>query len=182
MVERVLDAWHALVEERGYGAVTLSDVAARVGLSRSALYRYVPDKVALLQMLIDRSVSRFLDDLRDGLEEAPDATAQLEMFVRSQLRYFSSQRILGHDMSTVLTADQHAEVMVHLAPIRDLMREIVTRGMASGEFRPMDVEMATGMVFSVVGAHQMPLARGEADLGRVSDETVEFVLGALRVR
>ena len=181
MMSRVLDAWHDLLEERGYGEVTLADVATRVGLSRSSLYRYVPDKVTLLQLLIDRSVVGFMSGLRVGLVEAPDASTKLEFFVRSQLRYFSSQRLLGHDMSTVLSAEQHAEVMVHLAPIRDLLRAIVAEGIDRGEFRALDVELTSGMVFSVIGAHQMPLARGDVSLEEVSDETVAFLLGAVGV-
>jgi AcrR family transcriptional regulator len=44
----VADAAVRLFLERGYQAVTLADIAAEVGLARSSLYRYVPDKAHLL--------------------------------------------------------------------------------------------------------------------------------------
>lgn len=44
----VLDAAVRLFTERGYREVGLADIAAEVGLARSSLYRYVPDKAHLL--------------------------------------------------------------------------------------------------------------------------------------
>lgn len=172
---RVLEAWHDLLAERGYGAVTLADVAARAGMSRSSLYRYVPDKVTLLQLLIDREVDRFLRDLAAGLAAAAGASERLEVFVGEQLRYFSRQQLMGHDMSTALTSAQHASVMEHLAPVKDLLVELLAEGVRTGEFRPVDVPVTAELVFAVIGAHQMPLARGEVDLDVVLPETVRFV-------
>ncbi len=46
--QAVFDAAIGLFVARGYGAVTLSDIAAEVGLARNSLYRYFPDKAAIL--------------------------------------------------------------------------------------------------------------------------------------
>ena len=46
--QAVFDAAISLFTERGYGAVTLADIAAEVGLARNSLYRYFPDKAAIL--------------------------------------------------------------------------------------------------------------------------------------
>lgn len=46
--QAVFDAAIALFTDRGYGAVTLADIAAEVGLARNSLYRYFPDKAAIL--------------------------------------------------------------------------------------------------------------------------------------
>jgi AcrR family transcriptional regulator len=52
----VLDAAVRLFVERGYREVSLADVAAEVGLARSSLYRYVPDKAHLLVQWYRREV------------------------------------------------------------------------------------------------------------------------------
>ena len=44
----VFDAAIALFSERGYGAVTLADIAKEVGLARNSLYRYFPTKASIL--------------------------------------------------------------------------------------------------------------------------------------
>lgn len=46
--QAVFDAAIALFVERGYAAVTLADIAAKVGLARNSLYRYFPDKASIL--------------------------------------------------------------------------------------------------------------------------------------
>jgi AcrR family transcriptional regulator len=46
--QAVFDAAIGLFVERGYGAVTLADIAAQVGLARNSLYRYFPDKASIL--------------------------------------------------------------------------------------------------------------------------------------
>ena len=46
--QAVFDAAISLFVERGYAAVSLGDIAAKVGLARNSLYRYFPDKSAIL--------------------------------------------------------------------------------------------------------------------------------------
>ncbi|MBX3284657.1 MAG: TetR/AcrR family transcriptional regulator [Actinobacteria bacterium] len=46
--QAVFDAAIGLFAERGYAAVMLADIAAEVGLARNSLYRYFPDKAAIL--------------------------------------------------------------------------------------------------------------------------------------
>ncbi len=179
VLARVLDAWHDLLAERGYGAVTLAEVARRAGLSRSALYRYAPDKLTLFQLLIDREVDQFLSGLTAALDAAPSAAARLDLYVRSQLVYFAGQQVMGYDMSTVFTAEQHASVMVHLAPIRRRLFEILEEGIETGEFRPLDLDVTGSLVFAVLASHQMALARGDVTVEEIAEETVAFVMGAV---
>ncbi len=44
----MFDAAIRLFVERGYASVSLSDIAAEVGLARNSLYRYFPDKASIL--------------------------------------------------------------------------------------------------------------------------------------
>jgi AcrR family transcriptional regulator len=59
--EDVLDATLALAEERGLDAVSMREVARRLGVTPMALYRHVGDK----QGLLDGLVERLLDELPD---------------------------------------------------------------------------------------------------------------------
>ncbi|GAB3311748.1 TetR family transcriptional regulator [Epidermidibacterium keratini] len=53
----ILEAATALFRDRGYGAVSLADVAAAVDVTPPALYRHVKDKQELLGLCLDRAVS-----------------------------------------------------------------------------------------------------------------------------
>ena len=45
---KIFAALRALLYERGYDSLTLADIAEAAGMSRTAMYHYVPDKESLL--------------------------------------------------------------------------------------------------------------------------------------
>jgi len=54
-VDEVIDAATALADEEGIGAASLPRVAARIGVSTNALYRYVRSKDELIVLVADRA-------------------------------------------------------------------------------------------------------------------------------
>lgn len=69
--QSLLDAAGELLDAGGPEAVTLREVGARTGVSRSAPYRHFADKEALLTVLATNAVSR-LGDTLDGLTKSED--------------------------------------------------------------------------------------------------------------
>ena len=59
---RLYEAAIALIGERGYEAATLRDVAARAGVSPALLYRYFPNKRAVVLALYDELSERFAQE------------------------------------------------------------------------------------------------------------------------
>lgn len=88
-VDRLLDAAAEVVDEVGIERITTAMVAERAGASIGTVYRYFPDRIALLQALRDRTVARFrvrvIDELHrdrprawwDGVDSAVAALAEL---------------------------------------------------------------------------------------------------------
>ena len=68
----LLDAAGALLDIGGVGAVTLREVGARAGVSRSAAYRHFVDKDALLTVLATNALSE-LGDALDVLAASDDS-------------------------------------------------------------------------------------------------------------
>ncbi|MGF1664058.1 MAG: TetR/AcrR family transcriptional regulator [Kineosporiaceae bacterium] len=56
-VSAVLDAAEALVTEHGLAPVTMTDIAGRAGMSLPALYRYFPDRAAVVRALALRAMA-----------------------------------------------------------------------------------------------------------------------------
>ena len=69
--ESLLNAAGALLDAGGPEAVTLREVGARTGVSRSAPYRHFADKEALLTVLATNALSR-LGDTLEGLTTSAD--------------------------------------------------------------------------------------------------------------
>lgn len=83
-VERVLDATTALIEAHGVDAVAISDIAARSGVTPASIYRYFPDKIAIIATLAERHsahsracVEAGFDTVRSPDDLVPAAQAML---------------------------------------------------------------------------------------------------------
>ena len=64
----LLDAAAALVDEIGFERLTTAMVAERAGASIGTVYRYFPDRIALLQALAARNLDRVLTRASDEID------------------------------------------------------------------------------------------------------------------
>jgi AcrR family transcriptional regulator len=63
-LEALLDAAASVVEELGYERLTTAMVAERAGASIGTVYRYFPDRIAVLQALAARNLDHVLERIR----------------------------------------------------------------------------------------------------------------------
>lgn len=83
--EAAVDAFLALVAERGYGAVSLRDVAAACGLGLAEFHRRFPDKPALVAGYLARVDGEVLAGSVSA--DDPDETARDRLFDVMMRRY-----------------------------------------------------------------------------------------------
>jgi AcrR family transcriptional regulator len=87
----ILDAAKQLFVEEGYAATTIRRIAAKLGVSSTALYVYFPDKDAILVEICDATFAGLiaeLDEVRRDATDPLDALAKsLERYVRFGLRH-----------------------------------------------------------------------------------------------
>ncbi|RLK61202.1 TetR family transcriptional regulator [Actinokineospora cianjurensis] len=60
-IERILDAAARVVAGKGYAATTTADIAKAATVSIGSVYRYFPDKTAVMRAVVDRNTRRFRD-------------------------------------------------------------------------------------------------------------------------
>ena len=124
--EALLNAAGALLDAGGPEAVTLREVGARTGVSRSAPYRHFADKEALLTVLATNAVNE-LGDTLDGLASSDDPPEQsLRTALLSLISIGRDRPHLYRLMFTTPTSDPTTAI---LAAERtwDLFIEIVAR-------------------------------------------------------
>jgi AcrR family transcriptional regulator len=72
-IDTLLDAAAAVVDDTGFDRLTTAMVSERAGASIGTVYRYFPDRIALLQGLRDRAVQRYrvavIQSIRDEKPE-----------------------------------------------------------------------------------------------------------------
>ncbi|HET6672816.1 MAG TPA: TetR/AcrR family transcriptional regulator [Agromyces sp.] len=66
-LDALLDAAAEIVEETGFERLTTQMVAERAGASIGTVYRYFPDRVAVLHALRERAIRRFRERVADEM-------------------------------------------------------------------------------------------------------------------
>ena len=77
--------------ERGYDATSMDDVAARLGVTKSAIYHHVPSKVDLLRMALDRALDALFAVTAEAGASTGPAIARLEYVVRGSVRVLTEE-------------------------------------------------------------------------------------------
>ncbi|MFD4768208.1 TetR/AcrR family transcriptional regulator [Streptomyces niveus] len=141
-----------LFAEKGYENTTLQDIAAAVGVSRTALYHYVTSKEELLAMLVEQ-MSLGLADTLAALGERTELTAEgklralTDTLVRQRAR--SPHQFRVHDQTeSVLSEPLRSR---HRQARRDVLAAlagVIEEGVDKGEFKPLDPRIAA---FGVLG-------------------------------
>lgn len=116
-VSELLDAAAAVIEETGYDAATMSDIAERAGASIGSLYQFFPNKLSITQALRNRYALQF-----------DDAWASLERQAASMSLERLSSRLIDSSVSFI---ESHPAFLALLdapgstrspAAIRDIFR------------------------------------------------------------
>lgn len=92
-VDRILAAARALIDVRG--TVTVSEVAAALGVTRPTVYRYFPTLDALLVATAFSAVAGFLDRLADDLGSITAPTEAVVEGIAYTLEQLPHDRYLG---------------------------------------------------------------------------------------
>ncbi len=176
--QRLFAALKQLIVDRGYDAITLADVAAEAGVGRTAVYNHFPDKESVLLAWAMDETERYLASLRAELETSDDPLEQLRIFIRMQMSEFATHHTRLAGVGTALSAEGRLAIRDHIAPMMQLLGDIVQRAIDAGRIPPQDAVKAVPMI-SVVTAVRFPVtAEGDA-LAEAIATVTEFVLHGL---
>ena len=144
----LLEAALALFVEKGFAATRAEEVAQRAGVSKGTLYLYYPSKEELLKAVIAHYLS---SRIAATAQEVRQIQGPMAPVLREMLVAWWQQTYAGPGSGTfkliiseVRNFPEIGEFYVRevVEPGHALVRTILQRGMASGEFRAVDLESA----------------------------------------
>lgn len=143
----IIDAARAAFIEHGFAATRTDDIAARAGVSKGLIYVYFPTKEALFEAVVRSNVLPIFDVAAAALASDPTtpASAQLRLVLEMIYRELvgtERRRILHLIISEGPRFPQLAE-FYHREVVskgRALLRTIIERGVARGEFKPTGLD------------------------------------------
>ena len=83
--ERLLDVSSLLFKTKGYRATDMGGIAAKMGLARSSLYRYYPNKDHILLACISRDMAPLLDAFAALTENYTDPNERVVAWLNLQI-------------------------------------------------------------------------------------------------
>ncbi|MGW0700065.1 TetR/AcrR family transcriptional regulator [Streptomyces sp. NPDC002867] len=165
--ERLLQATVELVDERGFEATTLGDIADRAGSARGLVSYYFPGKHQLLQSAVHRLMHRTLEAALEREPRTEDGRERLARAVDAILCLaVEHPRLMRTHMAGILQAEgfvQGPEQQQLAALLRDTVERYGSTDVDTDY--PLLRALLMGAVFAVLlpGA-PMPLARLRAEL------------------
>ncbi len=142
-----------LFVEKGFAATRAEEVAQRAGVSKGTLFLYFPSKDELFKAVVREHIAGTIKDAFGELQSFPGTSSELVLYLMIQWweRYGNTKAsgISKLMMSEAGNFPELAEFYQNevIIPGHRLIQMVIDRGIASGEFRQVDVEYA---VFSVL--------------------------------
>lgn len=163
-----------LFVDKGYAATRLDDVAARAGVSKGTLYLYFDSKEALFKAVVEEGIVPALAAGESVLaEHRGDSASLLKALLTGWWQLIGATRLAGIPKLVVAEARNFPEMAQYyydnvIVRGRALLREALRRGVASGEFRPLDVETCIDVVIApllmlAIWRHSFSVCGGSVD-------------------
>ncbi|HSR40859.1 MAG TPA: TetR/AcrR family transcriptional regulator [Longimicrobiales bacterium] len=147
----ILHAALQAVRERGYHATTLEDIAERLGVRKTALYHYFPDKDSILYACHRESLAELERLIDDSARCCEGPVERLEYLIREHVRVMTDT-LEGSPLAfevPALSEERRKEIVDGRDRYERLLRRLVADGVESGTLRDVDPKTA---VFAILGA------------------------------
>lgn len=181
---RIRAAALRLIARHGYGAVTMRQIAAEVGVQAGALYLYTPDKQALLYDLM----KGHMDELHAALAEVPrdpDPVRALDRFARFHVAFHLDRPdavFVAYMELRSLSPENFARIEASRRAYEDHLESILRDGVAAGLFALPDPRLATrALIAMLTGVTQWFRDGGRLDRAMVAELYAAMTLRAAGV-
>lgn len=174
-LDAILDGAATLFNEDGIGAVSLADVAKRVGIGRATLYHYVVDREDLVFQCFQRSCALDTERLAIAADEPSAVDGLLNYFRESVSDSVPTAVVtdLGY-----MSADGRSIIGKSIRRNHQAMIELISKGIKLGEIRPCDERVVAHALASMISHVQM--AHRWVDLSN-STLDIEALIESLRI-
>ena len=138
----ILDASLELISRRGIGALSMREVARRLGVTHGAPYHHFRDRSAILAALTEEGFQRLEQDLRAAAARSEDPRERFEALGRAYVAFAVSQTAYFRLMFRPELAGKrkHAGIERSSARAFGVLEEVVAQCQAAGYGRGIAAE------------------------------------------
>jgi AcrR family transcriptional regulator len=133
---RILDAAEQAIRQFGFRRASMNDVATMAGVSRGSVYRYYPDRDALVRAVLERMAQRFVASSTASVRRRRTLAAQVAeaaVFIRTHLDDAILTLTPAGEDDTLLAALLTTQIEGLLAEFVDFWQPFLVDASARGE-------------------------------------------------
>jgi AcrR family transcriptional regulator len=181
--DQLLEIATRLFKEKGYHNTSMQDLAEALGVQKASLYYYIESKDELLQRLLEHAISILGAQIDEFYAADLPPTGKLRQALENHAVtimdnlnlvsvYLNEHRNLPPErLEEALAVRKHYE---------QVLMQIVQDGIASGDFRPVDVKMAAlGLLGMLNWTHEWFSPAGELSSQEVATILADLALYGL---
>jgi AcrR family transcriptional regulator len=183
--QQLLEAAAVEFANKGYDGANVNHISKAAGFAKGTIYNYFPSKRALMLALIDEIAATHTDSILQQVEQEEDPVRRLERFFSAGFAFVEQHPTQAQVIINIMYGpDDEFKQQAYQAYDRLftlIIQDIVEAGVARGDFRPMDSDLATALIMAVYlgSCSQLdPEGRIWLDPGQV----VALILDGLRPR
>ncbi len=180
--EQILDTTLEIISEKGLAGVNTSEIAQRVGIVPSALYRHFESKEALIDALLDRTHLILFENVRKMTLKKSDPKEDLKNLFLLHLEFIRKNpgmpKLVFSDAAVFGSPERKEKVLSIVKNYMNKLTEIAEKGRREGDFL-QDIS-PEAVAFSMVSFVQYVglisnLSEGKTDIGELAEQAWSYI-------
>lgn len=183
-MQAVREAGIRLIHERGYGAVTLRQIAAEVGLQAGSLYNYIQNKEQFLFQIMRAVMEDLHQELDEALSGATDPVERLRRFIDFHIRFHAARKrevYIGNYELRSLSEGNRRKIVRMRSEYEDKIAGILRQGHEAGAWRVQDLKVSIfGIIAMLTGVCAWYSPKGRLSQHSLVEIYTELILHGLK--
>ena len=180
--QQILDTTLDIIAEKGLGGVSTSEIAQRVGIVPSALYRHFESKEALIDALLDRTHMILFENVRKMTLKKSDPKEDLKSLFLLHLEFIRKNpgmpKLVFSDAAVFGSPERKEKVLSIVKNYMNKLTEIAEKGRREGDF--LQDTSPEAVAFSMVSFVQYVglisnLSEGKTDIGELAEQAWSYI-------
>jgi AcrR family transcriptional regulator len=169
-INEILDIATDVMTEDGVNALSIAEIARRLGVQPPSIYKYFDSLLSIYDALFQRGQSEHLELMRDAMAGADAGLPALRAGLEASGRWCMANRALAQLMfwRPVPSFEPSPDAFAPSVEMANLQRAAIADAVAAGQLGPTDVDEAVDLVSTfITGVLSQAMANEpELDWGR----------------
>lgn len=154
---RLFEALGSLMGEQSFESITMSQIAERAGVGRTAVYNHFADKEVLLLAYMREVTSEFARVLTQCLEAEPDPLMRLRIYIRSHLQMIGRYHVkAGMGLRRQMSGQGASHLHDHAGLVGEVLIGILDEAMECGLIAEQNTLGAVHLIHATLQGQRLP--------------------------